>query len=259
MLTYTYRWVEDWHYVCTRSGNDEKGYPEEYSQNYREEIRDITCSAHRCPAEAENHTCPTGDCNVQAQDWGEVVWEKWEHKVLLQITSQKLQLAENTPFPDGYPQDFDYDRIETIRSGYGIWYRFNCSSIYCFPGYPPAINYDYDDYFTHPQVCIFYYPEFDYDDYADRAYNTNDDINPDCFHYGDPCYHTMLFDTPYNPYSHFYNFVHYIPIYFPDGPYEVLAEVSSCFSPAGELTLTASQYMEIEGSIWDDLHIRQGN
>ena len=257
--TYTYKWVEDWHYVCTRSGNDESGYPEEYSENYSEEIEDITCDAHRCPANAENHECPTGDCRVAAQDWGEVIWERWDHSVALQLTSHKLQLADNTPFPDGYPQDYDYDRIETIRSGYGVWYRVNCSSIYSFPPNPLAIQYDYNDYFTHSQVTMYYYPEFDYDTYADRGENKDVDNDPSNVHYGLPNFHTMENDIPKNPYSHFNNNVHYIPIYFPDGAYEVLAEVSSCFCPAGELTLSTSQYMEVVGSIWDDLHIKQGN
>ncbi|MBR1453081.1 MAG: hypothetical protein IJ593_00320 [Lachnospiraceae bacterium] len=255
--TYTYKWVEDWHHVCTRSGNDVDGYPEDYDDPTAK--NDVTCMMHVCPDDPD-HECPTGDCTLDKQDWGEVVWEKWEHQVILQLTSQKLQLADNTPFPEGYPQDFDYDRTETVRSGYGLWYRFNCSSVYIpIHGNPEAIQYDIGDYFTHPQVTMYYYPEFSYDTYADRGKNTDVDNDPKTVHYGKPEWHTMENDTPENPYSHFNERCHYVPIWYPDGEYEVLAEVSSCFSPGGELTLSGSQYVIIKGSLWDDLHIRQTN
>ena len=253
--TYTYKWEEDWHYVCTRSGNDEHGYPEEYSENYMEEKEDVTCMMHECPENSENHECPTGDCTVQAQDWGEVIWERSDFSVSLATTAKKIQLADNTPFPDGYPQDFDYDRTETIRSGYGIYFPYHCQSWFEFPPDPTVIIYDYRDYYTYPQVTMYFYPEFDYDTYADRG----DNIKNDSATAGLPQMSTMESHTPKNPYSHFNNRVHYIPVYFPDGAYEVLVEVSSCFSPAGELRLSDSEYMEIEGSVWDDLHIKQGN
>ncbi len=257
--TYTYKWVEDWHYVCTRSGNDESGYPEDYGNDPHGKD-DVTCMMHECP-DSDDHECPTGDCSLDKQDWGEVVWEKWEYKAILQLTSQKLQLADNTPFPEHYPQDFDYDRIETVRSGYGLWYRFNCSSMWSQTGNgnPEAIQYNETDYFTHPQVTMYYYPEFSYDTYADRGINMDVDNESYTPHQGMLNFHTMANDTPPNPYSHFNEMCHYIPIWYPDGEYEVLAEVSSCFCAGGELTLSGSQHVIIEGSLWDDLHIRQKN
>ncbi|MBR1453026.1 MAG: hypothetical protein IJ593_12640 [Lachnospiraceae bacterium] len=331
--TYAYYWCPDWHYVCTRSGSDATGYPEDYGDDPHGKD-DVTCMMHECPEDAENHVCPTGDCTLQRQDWGEGVWIEFETGCLLELVSQKLQAASNTPFVEGTSRDFTYYypdataafqemiaelgsdfRIEEyaewlkahrntfvtstpqqVRSGYGLLYPCNFATSWeivtvpadfesLISSQPPdntvsvstyntnwynqnKYNSPYCDYnYTYPQGLIFYYPEFGYDDYAD-IWSWEDWIDnnadPTSSAYGSDKSHVSQNFNPKNYYSHFGTItnqerVHYIPIYWPDGDYEVLCECTQAYCPGGHLFISVSDKVEITGSLWDDLHIRQTN
>ncbi len=58
-----------------------------------------------------------------------------------------------------------------------------------------------------------------------------------------------------NLYSHWYNRVHFTPVWYPDGEYRVKCEISSIWTPVGELKLTLSDYVMINGTVFDDWYV----
>lgn len=96
---------------------------------------------------------------------------------------------------------------------------------------------------TGVQTFCAYFPEYNYKRYR------RDGMNPGA----------TLLDTielPINLYSIKKNRVHFMPIWYPDGDYEVYVETFDSWTPAGMLSSTGVGGIEIEGNLWDDWHIQ---
>lgn len=96
---------------------------------------------------------------------------------------------------------------------------------------------------TKVQNVVAVFPEFDYATY-DRllepernAYNT-----------------TWGFKS--NPYSYYGEPVHFTPVWYPDGPYEVSAVVFDVWTPGGMLYVSTRDSVTIDGDMYDDWYIR---
>ena len=64
------------------------------------------------------------------------------------------------------------------------------------------------------------------------------------------------FQLKMNPYSQYGYRTHYIPIWFPDGPYTALAIVSQAWTPAGMLGMDTTGTVQIQGALPDDWYVR---
>ena len=51
---------------------------------------------------------------------------------------------------------------------------------------------------------------------------------------------------------------HFLPIWYPDGVYDIYAEVNDCWTPAGELKTNLVGEITCKGALWDDWHIQPG-
>ena len=51
---------------------------------------------------------------------------------------------------------------------------------------------------------------------------------------------------------------HFLPIWYPDGIYDIYAEVTDCWTPAGELKTNLIGEINCRGALWDDWHIQPG-
>ncbi len=58
-----------------------------------------------------------------------------------------------------------------------------------------------------------------------------------------------------NKYSTYNNRVHFTPIWYPNGRYTVYIEVVDAWTPAGMLRVNLDDYVNIDGSLYDDWHI----
>ncbi len=60
-----------------------------------------------------------------------------------------------------------------------------------------------------------------------------------------------------NPFSQWQNPVHFSPIWYPDNTrYEVATQVLDVWTPVGQLYYSGSDYVMIDGNVYDDWHIR---
>ena len=64
------------------------------------------------------------------------------------------------------------------------------------------------------------------------------------------------FQLKVNPYSQYGYRTHYIPVWFPDGPYTALATVSQAWTPAGMLGRDTTGTVQIQGALPDDWYVR---
>jgi hypothetical protein len=64
------------------------------------------------------------------------------------------------------------------------------------------------------------------------------------------------FQLKRNPYSQYGFRTHYVPIWFPDGPYTVLATVSQAWTPAGMLGKDTTGTVQIQGALPDDWYVK---
>jgi hypothetical protein len=58
-----------------------------------------------------------------------------------------------------------------------------------------------------------------------------------------------------NKYSPHAQEVHYTPLWYPDGEYNVYCFVRDAWTPAGELTANLSAKINIAGDLYDDWHV----
>ncbi|MFA9398751.1 MAG: hypothetical protein ACERKV_10875 [Clostridiaceae bacterium] len=125
---------------------------------------------------------------------------------------------------------------KTIKSGYGI--NLNVSTNLSSNAPSSAI--------TGAQNVISYYPEFNYQNYN----RILDLVSPG---------YSANFQLKNNKYSTYNQRVHFTPIWYPDGKYSVYAQVLDVWTPNGMLSINANDYLNINGSLYDDWHIGPQN
>lgn len=101
-----------------------------------------------------------------------------------------------------------------------------------------------DSSVTPVQGVYAVFPEFDYTEYFRL-------LEPERSGW----YHTT-WRFAVNPYSYYEERVHFTPVWFPDGKYEVAVAVFDVWTPAGMLYASLSDYVNIKGTMFDDWYIR---
>ncbi|MCL2050847.1 MAG: hypothetical protein FWG91_03810 [Lachnospiraceae bacterium] len=135
------------------------------------------------------------------------------------------------------------DGGKRLRSGYGF------NALAAFSTNNPA-------YCTNVQDVQVFFPEFNYEDGFSRARYPLDgrywrwlERMPEG---------SGRFEFPVNPWSTYGQRVHFTPVWYPDGAYTIRADGVSAWTPGGELKLTLSDAITIDGSVFDDWHVAPG-
>lgn len=115
---------------------------------------------------------------------------------------------------------------KTIKSGYGINEKVT-ASIYG--------NGEH----TSLQNAVAYFPEFYYKTYWRLLESTS----------------TNVLEYKKNVYSTYNNRVHFLPIWYPDGNYEVYTWAMDCWCPAGMLSMNLTDSVTIKDNLFSDWHV----
>jgi hypothetical protein len=67
---------------------------------------------------------------------------------------------------------------------------------------------------------------------------------------------TAVFDLKSNVYSEYSSHVHFTPVWFRDGQYQPTTFIIDCWTPNGMLSAQSSDTLNIQGSVFDDWHIK---
>ncbi len=124
----------------------------------------------------------------------------------------------------------------TMKSGYGINQKVSVN----LNSNAPNSN------ITPAQTSIAYYPEFNYIGYCRVM---------DLIKSG----YSASFELKENKYSTYNSRVHFTPVWFPNGTYQAYAEVIDVWTPAGMLSCSLTDSINIQGSLYDDWHIGPRN
>lgn len=71
--------------------------------------------------------------------------------------------------------------------------------------------------------------------------------------------YSASFKLKSNKYSTYNQRVHFTPIWYPDGTYNVYSQVIDTWTPDGMLSINLNDYVNIKGSLYDDWHIAPKN
>lgn len=126
----------------------------------------------------------------------------------------------------------------TLKSGYGISESVT-SGIVLTSSIGSAID---SVSATSAQLSESRYPEFNY--YYAGYFRLFD------------CMGNGSFQLKQNPYSQYSFRTHYVPIWFPDGAYTVLATISQAWTPAGMLGRDTTGTVQIQGALPDDWYVK---
>lgn len=121
---------------------------------------------------------------------------------------------------------------KTMKSGYGI----NLNVKTTFYSDAPSLAV------TGAQNVLSYYPEFNYETYLRLSDMVTGGYNAE-------------FKLKPNEYSTYGRRVHFTPLWFPDARYEPYAMVIDAWTPDGMLSCNLSDYVNIQGNLYDDWHI----
>ena len=120
---------------------------------------------------------------------------------------------------------------KTMKSGYGI--NLNVKTGLWSNAPSSAI--------TGAQNVLSYYPEFNYNTYL----RLSDMITGG---------YSAEFELKPNEFSTYGRKVHFTPLWFPDGRYSPVANVIDAWTPDGMLSCSLSDYVDIQGNLYDDWH-----
>ena len=120
--------------------------------------------------------------------------------------------------------------LKNIKSGYGV--KTNVSATLSTSA--PLSHY------TYPQTAFSTFPEFRYETYQRLLRRESGGLS-------------VRFSFEPNPFSTYANATHFTPVWFPDGAkYEVYSQVWDAWTPDGMLSVNLSDYVLIQGSLFDD-------
>lgn len=119
-----------------------------------------------------------------------------------------------------------------MKSGYG----FNLDVSANISSNAPTSHY------TELQKVVAYFPEFNYETYWRQLENISSGYN-------------STFQFAKNQYSTYGQRVHFTPVWYPNGTYRTYATCIDAWTPAGMLSMTLTDDLQINGSLFDDWHI----
>ncbi|SFR77827.1 hypothetical protein [Anaeromicropila populeti] len=156
----------------------------------------------------------------------ETVYEYAKNSYSSKITYTKIKVSadRNT---EGANQ-----KNSSVRSGYGIEVTITSnvsgSSQNC----------------TGIQSACVYFPEYNYQKYRRDAVPSKSSLQ-------------SVLELPINQYSLNGSKVHFTPIYFPDGDYNVYVEAFDAWTPSGMLCNIGEGSIKMEGNLWDDWYVKK--
>lgn len=217
-------WVPDWQWVPNWIWESkwEKDY---YTYHHRGGCKDTDGDGDDdyCPGHRRYRWVDRGKW-VDHGEW--VDFGDWEYTWISYTASLSAELEIK---PDDKVPTANSNRM---KSGYGINQKVMTSF------YSNAPN----SHFTPAQNAIAYYPEFNYEGYLRLMERINSG-------------YSASFELKENKYSTYNNRVHFTPIWFPNGTYQVYTEVIDVWTPAGMLSCNLTDSIIIQGSLYDDWHI----
>lgn len=125
---------------------------------------------------------------------------------------------------------------DTMKSGYGVSNTVTATVSTSAPM----------SHYTYGQTAVSYFPEFNYSIYWRLLEQLSSGK-------------TARFQFAENIYSTYKQWVHFSPVWFPDGSYTVNTHVMDIWTPAGMLCANLTDSVSISGSLYDDWHIAPGN
>ncbi len=222
----------------------------------------------------KNYDFPTGDKNPTTLDdcYTNNSWSEWvytggkfvENKYVAKVkATMEIQ-------PD--------ERCKTRREIYNGWkmgsgYGINCDIGVSYSVFKNGTYSDssIDGRLTGTPIAETFFPEFQYKgptEYAkgwgeqEYCYSKNKIDTPAYNRILVPSYYSgkdsdMIkgFNFEINPHSHFDRPVHFTPLNYPDGNYDLRAIVHSVWSPAGEIKVYLSDRIIIAGAVYDDYYV----
>lgn len=133
--------------------------------------------------------------------------------------------------------EIEYPSYYEMKSGYGV----DADCKVRVSGSSGVANNDA----APVQNVVAVFPEFDYKTY-DRLLTTRD-----------PGLYAAAWTFKENEYSYYHRPVHQTPLWYPDGTdYPVPLAVFDAWTPAGQLYATVSDYVHIDGNMYQDGYIR---
>ncbi|MCL2816687.1 MAG: hypothetical protein FWD23_18970 [Oscillospiraceae bacterium] len=121
--------------------------------------------------------------------------------------------------------------VTAIKSGYGINNTLTANM--------ESIQLEIDSHITGAQVAISYFPEFKYTTYWRLL---------DLTARG----RSARFEFRHNPFSAYNHRVHFTPVWFPNGSYNVYTYVLDAWTPVGMLSANVTGSINIQESVFDD-------
>lgn len=168
-----------------------------------------------------------GEDNGYWEDNGEWIdrgdWEYTYTGYSANVTAS-MTVTPDTKVPTAYGK--------TMRSGYGINMNVKTS----LQSNAPSSS------ITGAQNVLSYYPEFNYNTYL----RLSDMVTGG---------YSAEFELKPNEFSTYERRVHFTPLWFPDGRYSIVANVIDVWTPVGMLSCQMSDYVNIQGNLYDDWHI----
>ena len=155
--------------------------------------------------------------------WYEFDWIPYSASI---TASMSIKPDEKNPTAEG----------RVMKSGYGINVKATARVSSDAPS--SAI--------TGAQNVVTYFPEFAYQTYWRLLERMTGG-------------YASSFEFQKNPYSTYQRRSHFVPVWFPDGPYEVYGEVLDAWTPAGMLKIHLTDDLTVRGNLFFDWHIRPAN
>jgi len=121
---------------------------------------------------------------------------------------------------------------KTMKSGYGVNIEVSTSMDLNAP----------KSHVTGVQNVLTYYPEFNYQTYLRLMEKVSGN-------------YLAKFELKNNKYSTYNSRVHFTPLWFPDSEYRVYGQIIDLWTPDGMLSINVSDYVNIQGNVYEDWHI----
>ena len=199
--------------------------------------------------EPDGWTKPT---ETPVQNSQEKYWSVWYYENNQFVQTTYALRARMTGSLSIKPDDViktDYERYPNhwvMRSGYGVQVEALADSgLFGLRGYSTPTN----DMFTWSQYSYMIWPEFQYE--VDYELPTISTLVKENGKWTLPIFENPDKNKVYGP-------VHFTPLWYPDGNYTAYACHSDIWTPMGMMTVGTSDFIEIEGSAYDDWWIGHG-
>jgi hypothetical protein len=162
-------------------------------------------------------------------DFGEWVDNGWW---IFELANYRVNLVATSAItPDAKVPNTN---INNIKSGYGVNNIITANM--------ESIQIEIGGHITGAQTALSYFPEFGYTNYwrlLDLTMRGR----------------SSRLEFKHNPFSAYNQRVHFLPLWFPDGAYNVYTYLYDAWTPVGMLSANVNGTITVQGSVYDDWQI----